>query len=188
VAAERLQGQVVLKAVGPVHKTDVGAVRLGLRGRDEVVAEATAMAERLDRAGSPPEAFLIQEQVDDGPELLVGVAVDPRFGPVVACGAGGVAAELLRDVEVRVAPLTDLDARDMVRSLSTFPLLDGYRGAPRADVAALEDVILRVGRMAEAHPEIVEMDCNPVIVLTDRAVVVDARVRIESASGAPAGA
>jgi acyl-CoA synthetase (NDP forming) len=181
-AAERLQGQVVLKAVGPVHKTDVGAVRVGLRGSVEVEAEAEAMTTRLASAGTEPGGFLVQEQVEDGPEMLVGVAVDPRFGPVVACGAGGVAAELLRDVEVRVAPLTDLDARDMVRSLSTFPLLDGYRGAPRADVGALEDVILRVGRMAEAHPEIVEMDCNPVIVLTDRAVVVDARIRIEPAT------
>jgi acyl-CoA synthetase (NDP forming) len=136
------------------------------------------MADRLARAGADPGGFLIQEQVEDGVEMLVGVAVDPRFGPVVACGAGGVTAELLRDVEVRVAPLTDQDARDMVRDLSTYPLLDGYRGAPKADVGALEDVILRIGRMAEAHPEIVEMDANPVIVVADRAVVVDARVRI----------
>jgi acyl-CoA synthetase (NDP forming) len=183
-AADRLQGQVVLKATGPVHKTDVGAVRVGLRGPAEVEAEASAMAGRLAAAGIEPGGFLVQEQVEEGVEMLVGVAVDPRFGPVVACGAGGVAAELLRDVEVRVAPLTDLDASDMVRALSTFPLLDGYRGAPRADVGALEDVILRIGRMAEAHPEIVEMDGNPVIVLTDRAVVVDARVRIEPSGAA----
>lgn len=188
VAAERLQGPVVLKAVAPIHKTDVGAVRLGLHGGDEVAAEAAAMTDRLAHADAEPGGFLIQEQVDDGVEMLVGVAVDARFGPVVACGAGGVAAELLRDVEVRVAPLTDLDAHDMVRELSTFPLLDGYRGAPRADIGALEDVILRIGRMAEAHPEIVEMDANPVIVLTDRAVVVDARIRIEPAGTPRAGA
>jgi acetyl coenzyme A synthetase (ADP forming)-like protein len=178
-AADRLQGRVVLKAIGPVHKTDVGAVRLGLRGPAEVEAQASAMAARLAEAGTEAGGFLVQEQVEEGVEMLVGVAADPRFGPVVACGAGGVAAELLRDIEVRVAPLTDLDAHDMVRALSTFPLLDGYRGATRTDVASLEDVILRVGRMAEAHPEIVEMDCNPVMVLTDRAVVVDARVRLE---------
>jgi acyl-CoA synthetase (NDP forming) len=187
-AAERLQGEVVLKAIGPLHKTDAGAVVLGLRGRDEVIRAAAAMADRLSSAGIGLDGFLVQEEVEDGVEMLVGVAVDPRFGPVVACGAGGVTAELLRDIEVRVAPLTDLDARDMVRSLSTFPLLDGYRGAPKADVAALEETILRVGRMAEAHPEIVEMDCNPVIVLSDRAVVVDARVRIEPSARGSEGA
>jgi acetyl coenzyme A synthetase (ADP forming)-like protein len=179
-AADRLQGQVVLKVVGPVHKSDVGGVRVGLRGRAEVETETAAMTARLEEAGAEAAGFMVQEQVEEGVEMLVGVAVDPRFGPVVACGAGGVAAELLRDVEVRVAPLTDVDAHDMVRALSTFPLLDGYRGARPADVGALEDVILRIGRMAEAHPELVEMDCNPVIVLTDRAVVVDARVRIQA--------
>jgi acyl-CoA synthetase (NDP forming) len=104
------------------------------------------------------------------------------FGPVVACGAGGTAVELLKDVAVRLTPLTDRDAAEMVRSLATFPLLDGYRGAPKADVAALEDLLLRVSALVEAHPEIAELDCNPVKVLPDRVVVVDARIRVEAAS------
>jgi acyl-CoA synthetase (NDP forming) len=104
------------------------------------------------------------------------------FGPVVACGAGGTAVELLKDVAVRLAPLTDRDAAEMVRSLATFPLLDGYRGAPKADVAALEDLLLRVSALVEAHPEIAELDCNPVKVLLDRVVVVDARIRVEAAN------
>src|SRR6266542_630907 len=108
------------------------------------------------------------------------------LGPVVACSAGGTAAELLRDVSVRIAPITDLDASEMVRSLKTFPLLDGYRGAPKADVAALEEVILRVSTMVDAHPSIGEMDCNPVMVLPHGAVIVDARVRVqESAAPTP---
>ena len=105
-------------------------------------------------------------------------------GPVVASGAGGTAAELLRDISVKIAPITDLDASDMVRSLKTFPLLDGYRGAPKADVGALEEIILRVSTMVDAHPSIAEMDCNPVMVLPHGAVIVDARVRVQE-SGPP---
>jgi acyl-CoA synthetase (NDP forming) len=178
-AARRLGGRIVLKAVGPLHKTDVGGVRLHLVGAEEVSAEAAAMARRLDEAGEPLEGFLVQEEIEGGVEMLVGVAVDPHFGPVVACGAGGVEVELLNDVAVRVSPLTDLDAREMIRSLATYPRLDGYRGAPKADVPALEEVVLRVSAMAEMHTEIVEMDCNPVMVLPNGAVVVDARVRLE---------
>jgi acetyl coenzyme A synthetase (ADP forming)-like protein len=178
-AARRLGGGIVLKAVGPLHKTDVGGVRLHLSGAEEVSAEAAAMARRLDEAGEPLEGFLVQEEIEGGVEMLVGVAVDPHFGPVVACGAGGVEAELLNDVAVRVSPLTDLDAREMIHSLATYPRLDGYRGAPKADVPALEELVLRVSAMAETHPEIVEMDCNPVMVLPNGAVVVDARVRLE---------
>jgi acyl-CoA synthetase (NDP forming) len=85
----------------------------------------------------------------------------------------------MKDVAVRITPLTDMEASEMVRSLVTFPLLDGYRGAPKADVPALEGVLLRFSAMVENHPEIAEMDCNPVMVLTDGAVVVDARVRVE---------
>jgi acetyl coenzyme A synthetase (ADP forming)-like protein len=180
-AAERLGAPVALKAFGPdiVHKTDVGAVRLGLEGVDDVMAAAKEMAQRIREAGLTVKGFLVQEMVTGGIEMLVGVAQDPLFGPVLACSAGGTAAELLRDVSVRIAPITDLDASEMVRSLKTFPLLDGYRGAPKADVGALEVVILRVSTMVDAHPSIAEMDCNPVLVLTHGAVILDARVRVQ---------
>jgi acetate---CoA ligase (ADP-forming) len=186
--ATSLGGPIALKALGPdiVHKTDVGAVRLGLAGPDDVISAAKQMARRIDEAGLTLEGFLVQEMVTGGVEMLVGVAQDPLFGPVVACSAGGTAAELLRDVSVRIAPITDLDASELVRSLKTFPLLDGYRGAPKADVAALEEVILRVSTMVDAHPSIAEMDCNPVMVLPHGAVIVDARVRVqESAAPTP---
>ena len=176
-AAATLKGPVVLKAVGPVHKTEVGAVRLGLAAT-EVVAEAEAMAARIEAHGEPLEGFVVQEQVAGGVEMLVGMTADPDFGPIVACGAGGVTVELTRDIAVRVAPVTDLEAEEMVRSLATFPLLDGFRGSTRKDVKALEDVLLRVSTLATDQPEIVEMDCNPVIVLDRTAVVVDARVRV----------
>jgi acyl-CoA synthetase (NDP forming) len=182
-AAEQMGGSVVLKAVVPglIHKTEAGSVRLGLNGRRQVTAAAKDMAARLRDAGFDPSGFVVQRMITGGSEVLVGVVHDPVFGPVVACGAGGTAAELLKDVAVRITPITDRNAHDMVRSLATFPLLDGYRGAPKADVAALEALILRVGALVEAHPEIAEMDLNPVMVLERGAVVVDARMRLEGA-------
>jgi acyl-CoA synthetase (NDP forming) len=123
--------------------------------------------------------------VEGGIELLVGVVHDPSFGPVVACGAGGTAVELLKDVAVRLTPLTDRDAAGMVRSLTTFPLLDGYRGAPKADVAALEELLLQVAALVEAHPEVAELDLNPVRALPEGVAVVDARIRVQEASPPP---
>jgi acetyl coenzyme A synthetase (ADP forming)-like protein len=182
-AAARIGVPVALKAKGPdiIHKSDVGAVALGLSGPTQVAAAAREMAERISASGLHLEGFVVQEMVEGGVEMLVGVAHDPLFGPVVACSAGGTTVELVRDVSVRVTPITDLDAHEMVRSLKTFPLLDGFRGATRADVAALEDVILRIGALVENHAEIAEMDCNPVIVLPHGTLIVDARIRVQEA-------
>ena len=179
--AAELGGPVALKAVGPLHKTDVGGVRLGLEGEEMVVAHATEMQEHLRAIDEPLTGFSVQEMVE-GVEMLVGVTHDDVFGPIVACGAGGTMAELLRDVAVRVAPVTDVAAREMVRSLQTFPLLDGYREAPRADVPALEEIILRVSALASDHDTIREMDCNPVMVGETHAIVVDSRVRVSTPS------
>jgi acetate---CoA ligase (ADP-forming) len=115
-------------------------------------------------------------------ELLVGVVQDPNFGPLLACGAGGTSAELLSDLAVRITPITDIDAQEMLAGLRTFKLLTGYRGTPPCDLDAVHDVILRVSAMVEAHHEIVELDCNPVIAGPTGAVVVDARIRLQPAS------
>lgn len=183
-AAARFGGQVVLKAAGPLHKTEADAVRLDLAPAD-VGAEAAAMAARLAERGTPVEGFVVQEMVHGGTEMLVGAASDLVFGPVIAVGAGGVTVELTRDIRVRPAPLTDLDAESMVRELTTFPLLDGFRGAPKKDVGALVDILLRVSALADDHVEIVEMDCNPVLVLAHGAAVVDARVKVSTPPPAP---
>ena len=182
-AASRIARPVAIKAFGPeiVHKTEAGAVALGLSTPGEVAQEAREMGERLRAAGLDLEGFVVQEMVSGGVEMLVGVAHDPHFDPVVAVGAGGTSVELLRDVSVRVTPISDLDAREMVRSLGTFPLLDGFRGAPKADVAALEEIILRIGALADNHAALAEMDCNPVAVLPSGAVIIDARVRVHEA-------
>jgi acetate---CoA ligase (ADP-forming) len=182
-AADQIGGPVALKAVaaGIVHNAAAGAVALSLSGTVAVEHAAEEMAAALAAAGHAVEGFLVQPMVAGGVEMTVGVVHDRLFGPVIACGASGTGAELLRDVAVRITPLTDRDAGEMVRSLATFPVLDGYRGAPRVDVAALEEALLRVSAMVEAHPEIAEIDFSPLIVLERGVAVVDAKIRIELA-------
>ncbi len=181
-AAQELGGEVALKTLGPdiVHKTELGGVRLHLRGSVEVAAAAEQMATLLRSKGHPPTSFLVQAMVPEGVEMIVGVVHDPQFGPVVACGAGGTLVELLRDVSVRLAPLTQQDAEEMVRDLKTYPLLTGFRGRPVSDVAELENAVLRVSAMVEDLPQIAELDCNPIIVHANGAAIVDARVRVDA--------
>jgi acetate---CoA ligase (ADP-forming) len=181
--ARRWRRSIALKGVAPglVHRSDAGAVALGLSGRATIERAAEEMKARAKAAGHRLTGFLVQEMADPGVEMLVGAVVDPTFGPVVAVAAGGVATELMGDTGVRLGPLTDRDAEKCLRELRMFPLLDGYRGAPKADVAALERVLLAISALTEAHHEIVEVECNPLVVSPAGAVAVDARVRIEHA-------
>ena len=135
-AAEELGGSVALKAQGPGlrHKSEMGAVRAGLSGGDEVRRVAQEMDSTVAARGGQRESFIVQAMAETGPELLIGVVEDPTFGPVLACGAGGTQAELLNDVSVRICPVTRDDVGQMLRSLRTFPLLTGFRGAPPADL------------------------------------------------------
>jgi acetyl coenzyme A synthetase (ADP forming)-like protein len=179
-AAAELGGPVVIKAIaeGLVHKSDAGGVVVGIRGATAAARAARRIAAAVRAAGHPPQGFLVQRMAPAGAELLVGIVGDPDFGPIVACGAGGRAVELLGDAGVRLAPLGRRDAGELLRSLRTFPLLDGYRGQPPADLAAVEDVLLRVSALGAAHPEISELDCNPLLAGPEGAVVLDARIRV----------
>ncbi len=175
-AAADLGFPVVLKAGSPeiVHKSDVGGVVTGLADDNAVRAAFDDMAARLgDRMGGA----IVQETVGQGIETIVGLTQDPSFGPLVLFGLGGVTAELLADRALRTVPITDEDARRLVRSLRGSPLLFGYRGRPAVDVNALEDLVLRVGRLADELPEVSEMDLNPVIVSEHGAVAVDLKIR-----------
>lgn len=185
--AGQMNCEVVLKVIAPgvIHKTEAGGVRLHLRGAEQVRAAANEMANALTTSGHSPTGFLIQRMAESGVEMLVGVAHDPQFGPVVACGAGGVQVELLRDVSVRLTPLSCEDASEMVRSLKTFPLLNGFRGAPVCDVAALEQGLLRVSALVEDIPQIAELDCNPFVVHQRGVVILDARVRVSAVEPRP---
>jgi acetate---CoA ligase (ADP-forming) len=178
-AAEELGTSVAVKVIAPdiVHKTDVGGVALHLEDPDAVRRACSGMIERL---GDSVEGFFVQEMVGEGLEVILGLTLDQTFGPLVAFGLGGTAVEVLKDVGFRVAPLTDADALDLVRSIRAFPLLDGYRGAPVADHAALQDLVLRLSWLASAAPEIIEMDLNPVRVFPEGEglAVVDVRCAI----------
>jgi acyl-CoA synthetase (NDP forming) len=180
-AAAELGGLVALKAVGPqvLHKSELGAVQLSL-GPQTVAAEARRMAATQAAAGLEVTGFLVQQMVPKGVEMIVGVVQDPVFGPVVACGSGGTAVELMKDLSVRLPPLTGADAERMLHELATFPLLDGYRGGSRVDIAALKGLLLQVSALAEDLPEVVELDLNPVVATSSGVVTVDARLRVEA--------
>ncbi len=175
-AASHLGFPVALKAMGPtiLHKSDVGGVRLDLSAADDVAVAFAAMARHL---GDAMEGAIVQQMLR-GVELIAGVITDPLFGPVVMFGSGGIAVELFGDRVLRILPMTDQDAHEMVRSIRGAPLLFGHRGTPPCDVTALEDVLLRVARLAEEVPQIAEMDLNPLIASPDGAVAVDVRIRL----------
>jgi acetyl coenzyme A synthetase (ADP forming)-like protein len=175
-AAELIGFPVALKAgaASMVHKTEKGGVALGLTDAPAVRA---AFAEMSAALGRDMGGAYVQRMAPKGHELILGVTQDPTFGPLVLLGMGGTTAELVRDTTVRLVPMTDLDAASMVRDLKTSPLLFGYRGAPAADVAAIESLVLRIAQLAQGVPEIVELDCNPVIVSPSGAVVVDVKMR-----------
>jgi acyl-CoA synthetase (NDP forming) len=165
-----------LKAVGAtiLHKSDVGGVRLDLATPDDVASAFTAMSAAL---GDSMEGAIVQSMLR-GVELITGVVSDPLFGPVVMFGSGGTAVELFGDRVLRILPLTDQDAHEMVRSIRGAPLLFGHRGAPACDVDAVEDVLLRVARFADEVPQLSEMDLNPLIATPSGAVAVDVRIRL----------
>ncbi len=181
-AAAELGRPVALKAVGPeiVHKTELGAVRLDLADPAEVAEAAAAIDVALAGRGVARESFLVEPMIGGSVELLVGIATDPVFGPVLAVGAGGTAAELRHDLAVRVCPLSAEDPDALLSSLAITPMLHGYRGSEPVDVAALERLVLAVGAIAENHRSVAELDLNPVLAGPDGAIAVDARVRIHN--------
>jgi acyl-CoA synthetase (NDP forming) len=178
-AAERLGLPVVLKTAATLaRKTELGGVRTDLADPVAVRAAYDAIAAAISSAG-----VLVQPMARSGVELLVGISRTEPYPPVLLVGLGGTATALLGDTATRLAPVTDADTHDMIRELQTAPLLLGYRGAAPADVAAVEDLLQRIGTLADEVPEIVELDLNPVIVGTNGLMTVDAKVRV-----APIGA
>lgn len=177
-AARTLGGPVAIKVISPtaLHKSERGGVELNLEG-DAAVRDAfgRVMAPFADAQGA-----LVQQYVPGGHEALVGVTRDLSFGPLIAFGLGGVGAELIGDVTLRMHPLTDRDAAEMIGEIRSARLLDGYRNAPAADKPALEELLLRVSTLLDAVPEIAELDLNPVKLLAPgRGVrVVDCRIRV----------
>ena len=125
---------------------------------------------------------MVQPMVTGGVELLAGIVQDPSFGPLVAFGPGGVLAELIGDATFRIVPVTDVDVLEMITAGKAGRLVAGYRGAPPADQAALTDLLTRLSALAEDHPELAELDLNPVIARAEGCLIVDARARLAPAA------
>lgn len=181
--ANRIGGPVVLKVVAPsiLHKSDVGGVVLDVTG--EVAVRRAFQA--ATGVSADADGVLVQEYIEGGHEVIVGMTEDPLFGPLVVFGLGGIFVELMQDVAFRINPLSDVEAREMIREVRAARLLFGYRGAPGGDLQAVEDLLLRVSALVENTPEITEIDLNPVKVLEPEkgVCVVDARIRIRQLAG-----
>ncbi|MBM4416386.1 MAG: acetyl-CoA synthetase [Chloroflexi bacterium] len=187
VAAE-IGFPVVLKVVSGdiAHKSDVGGVELNLANAAAVKAAYARIVASAEQAapGAKLDGVSVQPMAKPGTEVIIGLTTDPQFGPVMMFGLGGIMVEVLKDVAFRIVPLEPRDAAQIVREIRGFPVLEGVRGRPPSDIAALERMILQVSSFAEQHPEIAELDLNPVFAYADGALAVDARVVLAPANGA----
>jgi acyl-CoA synthetase (NDP forming) len=179
-AARQIGLPVVLKIVSPdiSHKSDVGGVKLNLGSEEEVAAAFDEIVAAARRAESEATVLgvSVQKMARPGVEVIMGMTMDPQFGPVLMFGLGGVFVEVLKDVAFRIVPLEARDARQMIRDIQGFPVLEGFRGQEPADLAALEDMLMRLSAFVGEHPEIQELDLNPIFAYKDGALAVDARI------------
>ncbi len=180
-AAAAVGHPVVLKVMSAaiVHKSDIGGVVLGLGSEKEVREGYARLVTRVtERAGVTPDEVLVQRMVPGGRETIVGSTRDAKAGPLLMFGLGGIFVEVLKDVVFRVHPVSDVDAREMVRGIRGYKLLEGVRGETSVDLIALEEIIQRVSQLVGDHEEILEMDVNPLVAFPDRVLALDARFRI----------
>jgi acetyltransferase len=183
--AAKIGFPVVMKISSPdiLHKSDIGGVKVGIADATQA-RDTFELIEYRARKYSPDARIwgvLVQEMVRKGREVLVGVSRDPQFGPLVGVGMGGIYVEVLKDIAFRLAPISAQEVREQLRSIRTFPLLAGVRGEAPADIAAIEETVLRVNQLVTDFPEIVEMDINPLVVHNDGegAIVLDARIILQ---------
>jgi len=183
--SQQLGFPVVLKIISPdvVHKSDAGGVKLDLKTASQVGKAYGDILKSIKK--EYPEARIqgvsVQKMARPGVEVIIGMSQDAQLGPVLMFGLGGILVEILKDVSFRIVPLTRRDAREMIREIKGYPLLEGYRGQEPVGVARLEETILQVSSFVEAHPEITELDLNPVFAYSDGTLAVDARVVLEEA-------
>ena len=184
-AAARFGGPVALRADVPglVRARRAGALLIDLHGEDEIRRGFRTLNETF---GHRLGGVIVKPMVTGGVELMINMLQEPVAGPLVLFGAGGAAADALADRAARLAPLTDADADELIRSIRAAPLLLGRPGAPGADLAALRDLLLRVSRMADDLPQIAELELSPVFARPDGAQAVDARIRLRAAEPADA--
>lgn len=183
--ARRVGYPVVLKVVSPdiAHKSDVGGVMIGLQDKvavaaafDEILANAKKAVKGADITG-----VAVQNMAPAGIEVIVGMTSDPQFGSVMMFGLGGIMVEVLKDVSFRLIPLTERDAMQMIDEIKGSAILEGVRGKPPVDKNALCDAILKVAAFIESHPEVKELDLNPIIAYPKGVIAVDARMVVSPA-------
>jgi acetyltransferase len=172
-AAHEIGFPIVMKVVGPIHKTDVGGVSLNIRSDESVRLEFNRMMNIAETT-----AVLIAEQAQ-GTELFLGAKYEPKFGHVILCGIGGIFVEVFKDVTSGLAPLTFDEALSMIRNLRAYPIIKGFRGNPGVNREKFAEIIVRLSSMLRFATEIKEMDINPLIGSGNKIVAVDARITIE---------
>ena len=181
--AEQIGYPVVLKIISPdvLHKFDVGGVILNINSKEEAKNAYNTIIENVKK--HKPDAqingILIQEMAPCSTEVIVGCIKDAQFGPTLMFGFGGTFVEVMKDVSFRIAPITEADAREMMSEVKAYPILQGCRGQPPADVDALAEILLNVSKLVMDYPEIKELDLNPVMVYEKGAKTVDARIILE---------
>ena len=174
--AKKIGFPVVLKLMAEdiVHKSDTGAVKLNINNEVEI---ATAYDELMKIPSQSEKSISVQKMADEPiTELIIGMTTDAQFGPALMFGIGGILVELLEDVSFRIAPITEYDAREQIHEIKGFPILDGYRGKPKADLDAIVNTLLKISDLVIKHEEINEMDLNPVFIYESGLVCVDARI------------
>ncbi len=182
--SSRMGFPVVLKIASPdiSHKSDAGGVKINLKDGEAVAQAYEDIISSCKRQfpDAAIEGVAVQNMVKPGIEVIIGMTKDPQYGPVIMIGLGGVWVEVLKDVSFRIAPLTQSDAAKMIKEIKGYSLLQGYRGTPPADIAVLEDILMKISRYAVENPDIREIDLNPIFAYSDHAVAVDARVILEN--------
>ncbi len=175
---------VALKIISSevIHKSDAGGVRLALsnntlvgKAYDEII---NATKEKFPQAKI--EGISVQRMAPPGVEVIIGMTKDPQFGALLMFGLGGILVEILKDVSFRIVPISRKDAREMIREIKGYPLLKGYRGGNPVDLPFLEALIMKVSSLVEKHPEIRELDINPIFAYSKGALAVDARIILEA--------
>jgi len=176
IAANKIGFPVVLKLIAEdiIHKSDTGAVKLNIKNEDETIAAY----EDLMKIPSQSNKMISVQKMAEEPitELIIGMMTDAQFGPALMFGIGGILVELLEDVSFRIAPITEYDAREQIHEIKGFPILDGYRGKPKADIDAIVNTLLKISDFVIKHEEINEMDLNPVFIYENGLICVDARI------------
>jgi acyl-CoA synthetase (NDP forming) len=181
--AKKIGYPVVLKTISPdvIHKSDVGGVIVNLKDAKDVQNAYKQITNNVKK--HKPNAkivgVLVQEMAPQSTEVIVGATKDLQFGPTLMFGLGGIFVEILKDVTFRIAPVTEVEAREMITAVKAYPLLKGYRNTPPADIEAIVKILLNTSRLVMEHQEIKELDFNPIMVYEKGAKTVDARIILE---------